>query len=103
MLIARGLDLKLSELFEEIEPDKGIVFNGEEQTITSTKERLIIKKLGEVALGDRWAGELTINGNELVIGKDEGWFTKSGGEGSGKFSKDQKERIIKIIVQSKAE
>lgn len=86
-------------MFVMIEPDKGIVFNEEEQTITSTKERLIIKKLGAVSLGDRWAGTLTINGNELVIGKDEGWFTQSGGEGGGKYSKDQKERVIRVNVK----
>lgn len=82
-----------------IESDKGVVFNEEESLITSTKERVVIRKLGKVSLGDRWAGELTIEGNELIIGKDEGWFSRSGGEGGGKFSKDQKERTIRIDVE----
>jgi|TARA_B100000959_G_C14840387_1_gene565773 hypothetical protein len=84
-------------MFVMIEADRGIVFNEEEGVIASTKGRVIIKKLGAVVLGDRWAGELTIKGNELVIGKDEGWFAITGGAYvGGKFSKDLKERIIRI-------
>ncbi len=61
---------------------------------------LILRKSGRTGLWwrwGRWAGELTIKGNELVIGKDEGWFAITGGAYvGGKFSKDLKERIIRI-------
>jgi len=39
------------------------------------KDRIVLKRLGETRLGDRWDGELRVEGNDLFIGRDEGWFT----------------------------
>ena len=49
--------------------------SGKAQTITFRKKRLVIKKLGEIVLGDRWNGSLKVSGNEIVIGKDVGFFS----------------------------
>ncbi len=37
-------------------------------------ERLILKSLGSVALGDRYDGKITYENGILVIGPDEGWY-----------------------------
>ena len=65
-----------------ITPDAGIDWNGQAAT-ASERERLLIYKLGEFGLGDRWAGDLRVAGNTLTIGRDRGWFSVSGGTGGG--------------------
>ncbi len=72
-----------------IEPDTGIDWEGKE------RERLLLRKIGEIGLGDRWAGELRVTRNTLWIGPDEGWFSVSGGSGSG----DRPERTLRIDAQ----
>jgi hypothetical protein len=62
----------------------------------SGERRFLIKKRGEIVLGDRWDGELKVNGNSLLVGKDQGWFTVSGGTGGGGLSYDRKDRVLKI-------
>ena len=42
-------------------------------------ERIVLRKLDEVPLGDRWDGEIRIRGNELWIGEDTGWFAQATG------------------------
>jgi hypothetical protein len=46
--------------------DKGEVFLG--------GNRLLMKKLGEIVLGDRWDGRLAVNGNSILVGRDKGPF-----------------------------
>lgn len=58
-----------------IESDYGIVFDSEKSIIRTTRPRLLLKKLGEVVLGDRWAGDLKVDGNNIFIGKDIGPFS----------------------------
>lgn len=41
-----------------------------------TRERILLKTLGSVALGDRYAGEIKYSDGLLVIGPDEGWFRR---------------------------
>lgn len=53
-----------------LEKDKGIDIDWEKQVVKKGHERLLIKKLGEIALGDRWRGELSVKGNRVFIGKD---------------------------------
>jgi uncharacterized protein len=48
---------------------------GRNQTLTFKKKRLVIKKLGEIGLGDRWSGRLKVAGNEISIGNDTGFFS----------------------------
>ena len=59
-----------------IEKDKGAYFDENSLKITNLRERLIIKKLGEISLGDRWNGDLKVEGNKLIIGEDTGWFSQ---------------------------
>lgn len=68
--------------------DKGVVQPG--------GKRLLIKKRGEIGLGDRWVGELKVDGNSIFVGKDTGWFTVSGGTGGGWMAYDRKDRVLQI-------
>jgi hypothetical protein len=49
--------------------------SGPTQTMTFKRKRLVLKKLGEIGLGDRWDGILEVKGNEISIGKDTGFFS----------------------------
>lgn len=42
----------------------------------STRERIILKSLGSIALGDRYKGELKYKDGFLEIGPDIGWFNR---------------------------
>jgi uncharacterized protein YecT (DUF1311 family) len=46
-----------------------------DQTLTFRRKRLVIRKLGQIPLGDRWSGALSVTGNELHVGKDQGFFS----------------------------
>jgi uncharacterized protein YecT (DUF1311 family) len=68
--------LMLVRLSEEsgapsVEPPSGSV-----QTLTFRKNRLVIKKVGEIGLGDRWDGSLAVGGNVISIGKDTGALSR---------------------------
>ena len=65
-----------------IEHDTGIEWNGRDAKPHS-RERLLIRKIGEISLGDRWAGDMKTVGNTISIGADRGWFSESGGTGGG--------------------
>lgn len=41
-----------------------------------TRERIILKRLGSIGLGDRYGGEITYEEGFLVIGPDNGWFNR---------------------------
>ena len=42
----------------------------------STHERVILKTLGSIGLGDRYDGKITYDDGFLVIGPDNGWFKR---------------------------
>ncbi len=42
----------------------------------STRDRVILKSLGSIGLGDRYKGEITYEDGFLVIGPDNGWFNR---------------------------
>ena len=42
----------------------------------STRERVILKTLGSIGLGDRYNGEITYKNGFLIIGPDNGWFNR---------------------------
>ena len=50
----------------------------------STQERIILKNLGSIGLGDRYSGEVKYEDGFLVIGPDNGWF-KRGEEAARKI------------------
>ncbi len=51
-------------------------YNDDRSKLTLTTDGVILKKLGDMGMGDRWKGELKIIGNEIYLGKDTGWFSK---------------------------
>ena len=54
-----------------ITSDAGIEWNGG-ALIHDDRERLLVNKLGEFGLGDRWEGDLLVAGNTLTIGTEGG-------------------------------
>ncbi len=65
-------------LFVTIEEDLGIndvPATAKSGTLRLGRRRLLIRKLGEVALGDRWEGELHVDGNKILVGHDQGHFS----------------------------
>ncbi|MCB2261838.1 MAG: hypothetical protein LGR52_02695 [Candidatus Thiosymbion ectosymbiont of Robbea hypermnestra] len=87
-------------LFVTFEYDKGIRVDWDESVINWDRDRLLIRKHGEIALGDRWDGELRVEGDKLFVGKDRGWFTVSGGTGGSWLSHDRKDRILLIDMDT---
>ena len=45
----------------------------------STRERVLLKTLGSIGLGDRYSGKITYREGRLTIWPDEGWFSKGDG------------------------
>ena len=68
------------------EDDDGIVCDWEKTVARhlNKRKRLLINKLGEIPLGDRWDGELKVEGDSIIVGKDRGWFSVSGGTGGAR-------------------
>ena len=65
-----GSGVFVNLMLVRIERDKGMSCNWTQGVIRADRERLVIKKLGEIGLGDRWSGELKVQGNKVFIGKD---------------------------------
>lgn len=64
-------------LFLAAERGQGIAHDEERNdgaVVRADRERVVLRKWGTIALGDRWDGELRLRGNDLFIGRDEGWF-----------------------------
>ena len=66
-----------SGIFEELllitfERDYSLSVDWDRRKILQNKERLLIKKHATYGLGDRWMGDLKLEGNQLYIGPDEG-------------------------------
>jgi uncharacterized protein len=74
--------LERSETGGELRPT-----GGKTQTFTFKKPLLLLRRLGEIGLGDRWDGDIKVTGDQIAIGKDRGPL--SGVEPS-------KARVIKI-------
>jgi len=78
-----GTMVAMNLLFVVIEEDRGIdVMTTPERSspLRLDRRRLLIRKLGEIALGDRWDGELRVDGNDIFIGHDRGWFADPNSE-----------------------
>lgn len=54
-----------------IEKDKKLSYRREQAVLELGNDRLVIKKLGAISLGDRYNGRLEVKGNYLHIGKDQ--------------------------------
>jgi uncharacterized protein len=45
---------------------------GNSETLTFKTPRLLIRKLGDIGLGDRYDGDVKVTGDQIAIGKDRG-------------------------------
>jgi hypothetical protein len=66
-----------------LEKDKGLSFNAGKNTFTFDRARVLLKKLAEIPLGDRYEGVITLHDDTLTIGKDQ--YSHS----AGLFKKDK--------------
>jgi len=70
-------------LLVSFERDRGLTnYASGTRVLRLDRQRWVIKRLGEIVLGDRYEGEIVLRGNRLVIGKDDyshsaGLFTKT--------------------------
>lgn len=73
-----------SLLFLTVEEDHGLVevpestgggLGERDGVLRLTRARILVRKLGELALGDRWDGDLRVEGNRILVGRDQGHFS----------------------------
>ena len=60
-------------LFLVIEYDLGLQIPESDGKATMTRPGRLLKKLGDTFLGDRWKGQIMVEGNKVYIGKDHNW------------------------------
>ncbi|HEX5137870.1 MAG TPA: hypothetical protein VFY93_12910 [Planctomycetota bacterium] len=89
-----GTGVFVNLLLVRFEHDDGVDADWEEGVIRRGRPRLLIRKLGEIGLGDRWSGSLRVRGDEVFVGKDEGVF--AGTTLHGPLSSDPRDRILTI-------
>jgi hypothetical protein len=90
-----------SLLLLTIEPDTGLTLDVGKRPVLVSKRRLLIKKLGDMSLGDRWDGDLSVSGNRLRVGADKGWF--SGGPDGRPSDRDLKDTVLEIEINHSVE
>lgn len=81
-------------LFLAVERGHGVAHDAERKdggVVRADRERIVLRKLGTIGLGDRWDGELRVVGNDLFIGRDEGWFANH-----PDFTERQVERTLTV-------
>ena len=66
-----GTLMSVCLLFVEFTQDLALNENSASKTLSRTRPRVLIRKVGELGLGDRWEGELKLVGNRLYIGQDQ--------------------------------
>jgi hypothetical protein len=67
-----GTEITERLMLVTFEKDRGMTVDWNDKTIHAGRERLLLKKVGEIELGDHWQGELKVVGNKLLIGKYDG-------------------------------
>jgi hypothetical protein len=77
-----GSGIYIRLIFLVLETDESIEYDFDHDDLTK-RQRINIKTLGSLGLGDRYDGEITFKDGILKIGKDIGWF------GSRRESKDK--------------
>lgn len=93
-----GSGVFVNLLLLTFEYDQGISCDWGKGVVRPDRKRLLVRKRGEIGLGDRWDGELRVKGNSIFVGEDNGWFTVSGGTGGGPLSYDSKDRVLKLEI-----
>lgn len=64
------------------------------------RPRLLIRKLGELVLGDRWEGALRVEGNKILVGHDEGFLSRR--EAGENFSPYNSQNVVLDLEDSAA-
>lgn len=86
-------------LFAVIESDHGLSSPDSRSgrivrhTIDPGRERIVLRKLLSLPLGDRWDGELRVDGNDLIVGEDQGWFSQAEGLADRELRRESRHRI----------
>lgn len=57
-------------LLVRFDTDVGFGCDWRDRVVRPGRERILIRKLGEIPLGDRWSGRLQVRGDEIVVGRD---------------------------------
>ncbi len=78
------------------EYDQSLNCDWDKNVVQPGEKRILIKKQGEFALGDRWDGKLSVKGDSIFVGQDVGWFADSGGTGGGPASTERKSHVLQI-------
>jgi len=68
-----GSGIFMSLMFLVLETDESIKYDYD-QDILNKRQRINLKTLGLLSLGDRYEGEITLKNGILKIGEDVGWF-----------------------------
>ncbi len=68
-------------LMVTFEKDQTMIIDWDRKLIRKDKNRLLIRKVGKIALNDHWIGELNVEGNKLFIGSDVGRYAPKNEEG----------------------
>ena len=58
-----------------LDEDYGFSYDEKSAVLKADNRRQLIKKMGSIQLGDRYSGDIKLEGNQLLIGKDKGWFS----------------------------
>lgn len=76
-----GTGVFVNLMLVRFDRDRGLAADWTKGVVRPTRPRLLIRKLGEIPLGDRWSGRLEVRGNDILVGRDEGFFAARGGRG----------------------
>lgn len=68
-------------LLVSLTKDKGLSFNKKTDVLRLDRARWLIRRLAEITLGDRYEGDIRVQGNEIHVGRDRyshsaGFFPK---------------------------
>jgi len=52
------------------ERDRALSYDKDRRALPLDRERVVLRRLGEIALGDRYAGEISLRGDDILITRD---------------------------------
>jgi len=87
-----------SLMLVKLETEAGIDVDWKMGVIGRGERRTTLKKLGQIALGDRWDGSLKVVGDSIEIGTDVGPLAET--EMRGKSSQIPKTKKLKLLLDA---
>jgi len=91
-----GSGVFVNLLFLILDHETGTSFEWDKSAAVEKTDRSVLRRVGEAALGDRWDGELRVEGNRVVVGRDSGQFAGWIGPGGGPLSNEPRDRFISL-------